>query len=335
MWDSKTVSIIVPVYQKGNYIDKAVTSLLQQTYPQIEILLIDDGSSDESLSKCREWEKRESNIQVYHHSNKGVSYTRNVGILHASGDYIMFMDADDTLVENAVEKMVYELEKNHSDVCICGYTREKRKKTTNYIPSISGVFTKSQFIEQNFEELYQKNILHNIGTKMYRKDILQEKGIYFREGYTVCEDIIFCLDFIKATQNVSIIGGALYTYYCDDFSSVNHNYRGDLWDNVFELNKSVADIIGETDLFYTIIVKNIYGAFLNELLVKQFKKYMIREKLSSVCSCEDIIKSKGKARLSELTWEQRIFIISLWYKQCWLIYLMLRMKHKKAEGKRI
>lgn len=335
MGDGKKVSIIVPIYQKEDYIDRAVMSLLQQTYPQIEILLIDDGSKDNSLHKCREWEIKQTNIRVFHHENKGVSHTRNIGIMHADGDYIMFMDSDDTLVENAVERMVYELEKSQADACICGYSIEKEKRLLDYIPNIFGTFSKAQFIEQQFKELYQKYILHNIGTKIYKRDILLNNNIQFLDGHTVYEDISFCLEYIKAAQTICVISEPLYIYYCDDINSVNHNYRKDFWDNIFELDRSIAGIIGKTELYYTIAIRNIYGAFRNELLVSPFDKYGIRKKLCNVYDSEDIMKSRGKVKLAELTLEERFFIIMLWHKQCWLIYIMLKIKHMKAKGKMI
>lgn len=334
MWNcSKKVSVIVPIYQKENYIDKAVKTLLEQTYSQIEILLIDDGSGDTSLLKCRMWEERESKVHVYHHNNRGVSYTRNVGILYASGDYLMFMDADDTLAENAIEKMVYEMEKNHTDMCVCGYLRENYGQITDYLPSTSGVFSKTQFLEQNFKKLYQKHILHNIGTKMYRRDILLEKNVCFREGYTVCEDIIFCLEYIRAIQTICVINEALYIYYCDDAASVNHNYREDFLNNVFDLNKNIMELIGKNKLFYTILINNMYSAFLNELLADCYDKHVIREKISNICSCKEVMGSKWKVQLAELTWEQRFFAILVWYKQLWLIEFTFKIKKWRARGK--
>lgn len=333
MWNyRKKVSVIVPIYQKENYIDKAVKTLLQQTYSQIEILLIDDGSSDASLLKCRMWAERESKVHVYHHNNRGVGYTRNVGILHASGDYLMFMDADDTLAENAIEKMVYEMEMNHADMCVGGYLRENHEQITVYLPSVSGVFSKTQFLEQNFKELFQKHILHNIGTKMYRKDILLEKDVCFREGYTVCEDIIFCLEYIREIQTVSVISETIYIYYCDDTASVNHNYRKDFLNNVFDLNKNIMELIGKNELFYTIIIRNMYDTFSNELLADSYDKNVIRKKINIICNYREMVESKWKVPLAELTWEQRFFAILVWYKQIWLIELALKIKKWRAKG---
>ena len=138
------------------------------------------------------------------------------------------------------------------------------------------------------------------------------------------------MEYIKVAQTICVIDEPLYIYYCDDIKSVNHNYRTDFWDNIFELNRSIAGIIGETELYYTIVIRNIYGAFRNELLVSPFDKYGIKKKLYNVYDNEDIIKSKGKVQLAELTLEERLFIIMLWHKQCWLIYIMLKLKYYKS-----
>ena len=98
------ISVIVPVFNAEEYIENCILSILHQTYPYFELILIDDGSTDHSMNICQKYENEDSRIKVLHQSNQGVSSARNVGILAARGDYITFVDADDTLEREALEK---------------------------------------------------------------------------------------------------------------------------------------------------------------------------------------------------------------------------------------
>ncbi|MBR4270179.1 MAG: glycosyltransferase family 2 protein [Clostridia bacterium] len=118
----KKVSIIVPAYNASKTIDAALTCLKNQTYKNFEVLAVDDGSTDSTLSILQYWQEQDDRFKAIHIEHGGVSRARNTGIANATGDYIQFMDADDTLSEHMLEKMVSLLEKNDADLCVCRYT---------------------------------------------------------------------------------------------------------------------------------------------------------------------------------------------------------------------
>lgn len=115
----KLVSIVIPAYNVGSYIDHCIISLVKQSYKSIEILIINDGSSDNTKDICDNWVVKDSRVRVFHKNNGGVSSARNLGISNANGQYIMFVDGDDWLEVNAVELLVKHIETTRADACFC------------------------------------------------------------------------------------------------------------------------------------------------------------------------------------------------------------------------
>lgn len=115
------ISIIVPVYNAEKYLRECIDSILQQTYTDIEVLLIDDGSTDDSLSICQEYEKKDKRVKVYHKKNSGVSDTRNFGIDHANGEYISFCDSDDKIASSLYEVLINLMRTYRVDRVVSGY----------------------------------------------------------------------------------------------------------------------------------------------------------------------------------------------------------------------
>ena len=118
---NKLVSIIIPVYNVEKYLAECIESVLKQTYQNIEILLIDDGSPDNSGKICDEYEEKDSRVRVIHKENGGVSSARNVGLEQANGEYITFIDSDDFVSESYIEELYIALENGNSDLAFCKY----------------------------------------------------------------------------------------------------------------------------------------------------------------------------------------------------------------------
>ena len=116
------ISLVIPVYNVEKYLDKCMESVLAQTYDNYEVILVDDGSTDNSGKMCDEYAERDSRVTVYHQKNSGVSVARNVGIENAKGEFISFIDSDDWVDESYLEKLVNAQIKYNADLTICEYT---------------------------------------------------------------------------------------------------------------------------------------------------------------------------------------------------------------------
>ena len=151
--DNYLVSIIVPIYNVEKYLDRCIQSILNQSYENLEIILVDDGSPDRSSEICDEYRKSDQRIKVVHKENGGLSDARNAGLILAKGKYIIFLDSDDYIEHTMVEDAVTVLEKNDSDIVIWGYYADFVDEDENLIsskiinPCISGDFLKSDFYE--------------------------------------------------------------------------------------------------------------------------------------------------------------------------------------------
>ena len=132
MSDKKLISIIVPIYNTERYLTECLESIRAQTYPDFECLLVDDGSTDDSGKICDLFREKDSRFKVFHNSNHGVSYSRNYGIQNAKGYYLTFIDSDDVVDPEMLEKLTSGVEQSEADICFCKFDTfdEKVKKTT-------------------------------------------------------------------------------------------------------------------------------------------------------------------------------------------------------------
>ena len=142
----KLISIIVPVYNSEKYLEKCISSILNQTYKNIEIIIVDDGSKDKSVEICDNFSKNNKNIKVFHKKNEGVSIARNYGISKAKGDYILFIDSDDTIAKEMIYSLYNNLVDNDADISMCNiiridengeYVDEFNKKELDKNPTIT------------------------------------------------------------------------------------------------------------------------------------------------------------------------------------------------------
>ena len=126
----KLVTVVVPIYNVERYLEKCLTSIILQTYKNLEVILVNDGSTDNSLNICKEFEKEDSRIRIISQENKGLSVARNVGIENAKGEYIAFVDSDDFISCKFIENLYNESIRNNSDIVCCDfyYVNELEKK---------------------------------------------------------------------------------------------------------------------------------------------------------------------------------------------------------------
>ena len=202
------ISVIVPVYNVENYIDECVNSLINQTYVDIEIILVDDGSTDNSGILCDNFAKIDSRIKSLHKSNGGLSDARNYGINHSSGKYIMFVDSDDVVDKNIVYELHEHLKYNlDSDLVVSQLTHFYDGKDPNYFHSLN---TKLMTNEEAIEDfLYQKVIQTSACGKLYKKDILTDIRFVKDQRF---EDNEFVFKILLNSNNIIFSESKLYAY---------------------------------------------------------------------------------------------------------------------------
>lgn len=194
------ISVIVPVYKAEKYIEECINSVLSQTYQNFELILINDGSPDTSGQICDKYAKQFDNIKAYHKPNGGVSSARNMGIEKSSGEWILFLDADDKLYSQCLETCINTVLRHDLDMLQFWHSQSKRFKENIYRqPLLSNVFLKKRF-----------NVC--IGGSFFKSSLIKSNHILFPENIKLAEDQIFILKCILHACKIEILDKVLYFY---------------------------------------------------------------------------------------------------------------------------
>lgn len=208
------LSVIVPVYKVEPYLDRCVDSIVNQTYTNLEIILVDDGSPDRCPQMCDEWAQRDSRLRVIHKENGGSSDARNVGIAAATGKYLAFVDSDDYIAANMYKTMIAALERTNSDIACCGrYIVTAETKKAMHCMDRETVFTNTEAIK---EMLLGGYIDESPCDKLYRRELFS--GIVYPKGETN-EDVVVTPRLFDRSSKIVYVGTPLY-YYCQNPGSI-------------------------------------------------------------------------------------------------------------------
>lgn len=211
------ISVVIPVYNVQDYLDRCVESIAKQTYENLEVILVDDGSKDGSPKKCDEWAKKDNRITVIHKQNGGVSSARNAGIDKAKGEYISFVDSDDWLESNYFQEMLNILSNNNVEYITCGYKRvyEDGKIEEFNNDGSTLVIDSSEYIKEVLNVHPGYGFVH---MKLVKKEVLN--NIRFNESLKVGEDALFNTMICEKIEKVAIYNKPLYNYYFNPESVV-------------------------------------------------------------------------------------------------------------------
>lgn len=230
MYNRAKVSIIVPIYNASDYIERCVKSICAQSLKDIQVILIDDGSSDDSLKLCEQLKMNDERIEVYHHENRGASATRNTGLKYATAEWIMFVDSDDWIEKNAVEVLYKHTRHDDSDVIIGMIVNNysfsdidalrMNNKVYRYdmnkyrIAMLGGCIIEPQVFSTIFPvEMRQLPFLGSPCAKIYRKELLKDRKAIFLENIHYGEDTIFNLNVLDKARTVYYVNTPVY-HYC-------------------------------------------------------------------------------------------------------------------------
>ena len=239
------VSIIIPVYNVASYLDECLNSVINQTYNNLEIILIDDGSTDDSLEICNLFAKKDKRIKVLHQDNAGVSSARNRGLNIITGKYVLFIDSDDKIESNMVEILERIIDRNDKiDAVFCGY-KEFDDISGKIIKVVSPVKSKKLNRDNGVSEIFGEysTMLWN---KMFRSSIIDSTDL-FDVTLRIGEDELWMIDVLKKADSIILIGTPLY-YYRNRITGVTKEKK---YSNAkmtdFESQKKVLDSIKEYD----------------------------------------------------------------------------------------
>ena len=217
------ISIIIPVYNVETYIHKCIGSVLAQTYRNIEVILVDDGSPDNSGIICDEYAKKDKRVSVIHKKNGGLSDARNAGIDAATGDYIVFVDSDDYIAPDMIEKLYETQKRNNADITVCGYRwvdKEGKNLKSFHMNSMvcSGREILNEYLVNNINEWLVLVVACN---KLFKRSLFDE--IRFPYG-KLHEDSFVVHELLYTANTVAVIEDECYFYFQNEESIVGKKY---------------------------------------------------------------------------------------------------------------
>lgn len=207
------ISVIVPVYNCEENLDRCVQSILNQSETDVEVILVNDGSTDGSTEICNRYDKENDRVRVIHQENGGVSKARNAGIQAAQGEYIQFVDSDDYLEKDMCKCMKNAMEEQQSELVIAGFHHHYQGRDIVKVPDKSHTSpVEMNALGSMFLELYEQGFLNMPWNKLYKKEKIVE---LFPENLSLGEDLLFNLSYFKQLKNtdkVSFLSIPLYNY---------------------------------------------------------------------------------------------------------------------------
>ena len=226
---NELVSIIVPVYQAENFMCQCIDSLLQQSYSNVEIILVNDGSEDRTLDICRRYEDENRNVVVVDLSHGGVSKARNAGLKMVRGEYFTFVDSDDWVEKNYIEEMVSVMSKEEAEIAVCGYMKyyNPEKKVVEVSKENQRIMTGKEMI---YSMLKPNGTFTALWNKMYSsKLLLFNEGMHlFDEELTIGEDEVWLVGLLSNVKRAVWVEKALYVWNQRE-GSITHTKKFETW----------------------------------------------------------------------------------------------------------
>lgn len=218
------ISIIIPIYNAEKYLSQCIDSVINQSYKDWELLLIDDGSEDQSGIICNLYAERDNRIRVFHKENGGVCSARNIGLKYAHGDFVTFIDSDDWIDPDILEKYIETYDRTHTDLVRCCYVRESEDNC--HVVTIDEEII--LYNHTDIEIFVEKKRLYGfLWNSLFKKSILE--GITFDENITWCEDHIFSYQYVLRCKSVAIIPSPLYHYRINESGSLSTQINPLMW----------------------------------------------------------------------------------------------------------
>ncbi|MGM9553384.1 MAG: glycosyltransferase family 2 protein [Faecousia sp.] len=280
------VSVIVPVYNAEAFLKRCIDSILAQTYENIELILIDDGSKDRSGAICDEYARIDTRIRVIHNTNSGVAETRNIGIKEAVGDYLSFVDSDDYIAPNMLETLVAKASEHNSDIVMCKYYIDRSGEIVCAPMEYDETYDGAERVKNDLLYLYYTDYhsgLYSLCNKIIKRSLYSSYGILFDPLLKRGEDAWFLFQCLKHCKRVDYVPEAFY-YYCQNENSIMHTVYDNQYTQWVETRKRLLH--ENEELNFSINFDSFYKEFLYKVniycreLIKNGKKREAKQILS-------------------------------------------------------
>ncbi len=243
------VSIIIPVYNVEPYLRQCLDSVCNQTFKDIEIICINDCSIDNSLKILEEYQKKDNRIKITDlKENKGVSYSRNIGLKLAKAEYVTFVDSDDFVSSNYTEILYNNIKKFDYDILCCDFFLYYNENSAKHLEQKSFCYNTDFNTVQSKQKLLTYRLIWSSWAKIYKRDFLEKNKIFFKRR--TMEDILFIYEIILVSNKVKFINESIYFYRQDRKSSIMSNKTGRFY-SCIELLYDIKNLLIQKQVFET------------------------------------------------------------------------------------
>ena len=302
------VSVIIPVYNRESTIEKCIDSVLAQSYKDIEIIVVNDGSTDRSGEMCEDYSRADNRVRYYRIDNSGVAEARNVGLRYACGKYVTFVDSDDYIDKEYISKLVASIDNTDHVMAVCNFSEVLADKE----------YTKIQYTSDEKSEHFLDDMLYCKAQgglcwgKLYRHELI---GSLF-EKYNYCEDVMFVFDYLSTNKGtISVVSDPLYYYVRHEKSITGRKKATDLIDAVLvaeAIYTKCATINScHANAAKAFIVNNSLFAYLQTskdkscdvgILREKVKKFVAENRKSVLSDKNATLKTKGACLISNISY---------------------------------
>lgn len=346
--NEKLISIIIPVYNTELYLEQCVQSLIGQTYRNLELIFVDDGSTDRSLKILQSYAIGDKRIRVFARKNQGVSLARNFGLTQARGEYIAFLDSDDWLDVSALEKAVETAETENTDIVFWSYVREypNRRKPVSILGG-----EKRKWDKNNVDQLYRRLIgltkeelrepqkidsLVTIWGKLYRRQIVE--GIHFLESDIIGstgEDLMYNVAVFSRITSAVYLPNTYSHYRKSNVTSITHSYKKNLvqkWKKQYELIREQLEQENQREIFFEALSNRIAlgliglgMSLVNDTTLTMEEK---KKELNRVLNMQQYKSAFEKLDLSYFSVQWKIFFLLAKQRNSCMVYQLLAIMNR-------
>ena len=327
------ISIIVPVYKTEKYLERCVSSILNQTYRDLEVILVDDGSPDNCPKMCDAFAEADARVRVIHKKNGGVSTARNDGLDVANGEYITFVDSDDWIEPDMYAAMMGKVQENDCDIVMCDCLKEYGNRSELYTHEIrSGYYDSEQLRTEYYPHLL---IMENVEYPatisnwllLFRRELAED--VRYLEGVRYSEDLLFGAQLmVRANTFCYMKGQALYHYRMNP-DSATHRFVPNKWDDYMKLHRAIRDVFfanecydfsRQIDLCLLFFLYNAVGDIYGAARLNRRDK---KRRITTILNAEEVQSLFARINISDLQIAVKQKIITSLYKHRMGISLLI------------
>ena len=328
-------SIIMPVYNSESYVNKGIMSIVNQTYNNWELIIIDDGSKDNTYNVCKKM-IFDSRIKLFRINNSGPSYARNYGLDKSDGDYILFLDSDDYFEVNALDILKKEIEKNNSEIIFFPNYTDKYKNN-NYIIEKNNsikelIYENNSDLRKDFINLFQYSYIYPVWNKVYSRKIIKKFNARFPESIKFAEDLVFNMKIYPYIEKAQIINKVLYHYVSRESESITTSFNINRFEQINTMYnfciiilkrwcpESVNFFSNNYILEISVCMNNLFNK--DSILKRKERRRFIKQIVNDIC-VRAVIKE------TSLIGRRNILIGNLiMYHQISLLYIIAKLSRK-------